>query len=484
MKNTGIVYHSTERTPTVLAELAGLLPPLSGEQLAALEADLGKPSFEGYMTELGLVREELRFHLKHLGRWARPRRVPTPLAHFPARSTVRPEPYGSVLILSPWNYPVQLSLMPLIGALAAGNCAVLKPSAYAPACSRALAELVARSLPTELAAVVEGGRAENQALLDLPFDYIFFTGSPSVGRVVMERAAARLTPVTLELGGKRPVIVAGDADLSLTARRILFGKLLNAGQTCVAPDYVLAQRDVLPEQIRLLQKELAEMLGEDPLSCPDYPRIVNAAHLRRLEGLLEGCEVLCGGQTGGGRMAPALVLPHSPAAPVMQVESFGPILPFLPFDTLEEAGNLPFTGGKRMVDVEKVRDIIDDIRLNMPAEIRQAKAIVQDRADIVESAKKEAEAIVTRAEDRARAMVAQEAIVKAAQQKATEILTSAQSQSREMRTTVTNYCENMLRHTEEQLAKSMTEVKTVRSTLRQSGKKATVRPAAQPQKPE
>lgn len=283
-----------------------------GALLAALEADLGKPSFEGYMTELGLVREELRFHLKHLGRWTRPRRVPTPLAHFPARSTVRPEPYGSVLILSP-------------------------PSAYAPACSRALAELVAQSLPPELAAVVEGGRAENQALLDLPFDYIFFTGSPSVGRVVMERAAARLTPVTLELGGKSPVIVAGDADLSLTARRILFGKLLNAGQTCVAPDYVLAQRDVLPELIRLLQKELAEMLGEDPLSCPDYPRIVNAAHLRRLEGLLEGCEVLCGGQTGGGRMAPALVLPHSPAAPVMQEEIFGPILPLLPFDTLEEA---------------------------------------------------------------------------------------------------------------------------------------------------
>lgn len=305
--------------------------------LSALEADLGKPPFEGYMTELGLVREELRFHLKHLARWARPRRVPTPLAHFPARSTVRPEPYGSVLILSPWNYPLQLSLMPLIGALSAGNCAVLKPSAYAPACSRALAELVSQCLPPELAAVVEGGRAENQALLDLPFDYIFFTGSPSVGRAVMERAAARLTPVTLELGGKSPVIVARDADLPLAARRILFGKLLNGGQTCVAPDYVLAQRDVLPELIRLLQAELAAKLGTDPLACPDYPRIVNAAHLRRLEGLLEGCQVLCGGQTGGGRMAPALVLPPSPDAPVMQEEIFGPILPLLPFDTLEDA---------------------------------------------------------------------------------------------------------------------------------------------------
>ena len=308
-----------------------------GALLAALEADLGKPSFEGYMTELGLVREELRFHLKHLGRWTRPRRVPTPLAHFPARSTVRPEPYGSVLILSPWNYPIQLSLMPLIGALSAGNCAVLKPSAYAPACSRALAELVARSLPPELAAVVEGECAENQALLDLPFDYIFFTGSPTVGRIVMERAAARLTPVTLELGGKSPVIVTKDADLALAARRILFGKLLNSGQTCVAPDYVLVQRDVLPELIRLLQAELTAQLGTDPLACPDYPRIVNAAHLRRLEGLLEGCQVLCGGQTGGGRMAPPRVHTPPPPPPGVPGVIIRPIHPREAFDTLEEA---------------------------------------------------------------------------------------------------------------------------------------------------
>ncbi len=313
------------------------LTDLEDTLISALETDLGKPPFEGYMTELGLVREELRFHLKHLARWARPQRVPTPLAHFPARSTVRPEPYGSVLILSPWNYPIQLSLMPLIGALSAGNCVVLKPSAYAPTCSRAPAELIGQYLPPEVADVVEGGRAENQALLDLPFDYIFFTGSPTVGRIVMERAAARLTPVTLELGGKSPVIVTKDADLALAARRILFGKLLNSGQTCVAPDYVLVQRDVLPELIRLLQAELTAQLGTDPLTCPDYPRIVNVTHLRRLEGLLEGCQVLCGGQTGGDRMAPALVLPPSPDAPVMQEEIFGPILPLLPFDTLEDA---------------------------------------------------------------------------------------------------------------------------------------------------
>lgn len=272
--------------------------------LAALEADLGKPPMEGYMTELGLVREELRFHLKHLARWARPLRVPTPLAHFPARSTVRPEPYGSVLILSPWNYPVQLSLMPLIGALSAGNCAVLKPSAYAPACSRALAELIGQCLPLELAAVVEGGRAENQVLLDLPFDYIFFTGSPSVGRFVMERAAARLTPVTLELGGKSPVIVVGDADLPLAAGGSSSESCSTRVRPAWPPTMFWPRGTCSRELIRLLQKELAGQLGEDPLSCPGYPRIVNAAHLRRLEGLLEGCQVLCGGQTGGGPDGP------------------------------------------------------------------------------------------------------------------------------------------------------------------------------------
>ena len=312
-----------------------------GALLAALEADLGKPSFEGYMTELGLVREELRFHLKHLGRWARPRRVPTPLAHFPARSTVRPEPYGSVLILSPWNYPVQLSLMPLIGALAAGNCAVLKPSAYAPACSRALAELVARSLPTELAAVVEGGRAENQALLDLPFDYIFFTGSPSVGRVVMERAAARLTPVTLELGGKSPVIVAGDADLSLTARRILFGKLLNAGQTCVAPDYVLADRRIKDELIARIRRWMAALYGTEPLDNRGYVRMVNRRHFDRVMGLIDPDKVVCGG-TGDPetlKIQPTILDGVSPDDPVMEEEIFGPLLPVLTFDRLQEAAD-------------------------------------------------------------------------------------------------------------------------------------------------
>lgn len=308
-----------------------------GALLAALRADLGKAAFEGYMTEVGLVKDELRFHLKHLDRWSQDRRVPTPLSHFPSRSWTHPEPYGVVLIMSPWNYPVQLALEPLIGALSAGNCAVVKPSAYAPATSHALAELVHAAVPPELAAVVEGGREENQSLLDQPFDYIFFTGSVAVGRYVMERAAQHLTPVTLELGGKSPCIVTPSADLKLAARRIIFGKLLNAGQTCVAPDYVLVHESVKSRLIPLLEQEIQHFLGDDPLQNPDYPRIINQKHFTRLTTLLQDGNILCGGQASGGRIAPALVDGVTGSSPVMQEEIFGPILPLLPYRSLEEA---------------------------------------------------------------------------------------------------------------------------------------------------
>ena len=307
------------------------------ELLSALHADLGKAPFEGYMTELGMVREELRFHLKHLDRWARDKRVPTPLSQFPARSIRHPEPYGVVLVMAPWNYPIQLSLEPLIGAISAGNCAVLKPSAYAPACSHALKELISACLPDNWVTVVEGGRAENQALLEQPFDYIFFTGSVAVGRHVMEMAARNLTPVTLELGGKSPVIVTADADLPLAARRIIFGKLLNAGQTCVAPDYLLVDRKVQEKLTELLQQEITHFLGQTPLDAPNYPKIINEKHLHRLEGLLTGGRVVCGGTVKDGRIAPTLMDNLESDAPVMQEEIFGPILPILPFDTLEEA---------------------------------------------------------------------------------------------------------------------------------------------------
>ena len=305
-----------------------------GALLAALREDLGKARFEGYMTEVGLVKDELRFHLKHLDRWAGERRVPTPLAQFPGRSRVRPEPYGVALIMAPWNYPVQLSLEPLVGALSAGNCAVLKPSAYAPASSRALAELIAKALPPELAAVVEGGREENEALLEQRFDYIFFTGSVRVGRYVMEKAARHLTPVTLELGGKSPCIVTPSAHLRTAARRIAFGKLLNAGQT---PDYLLVHESVKDRLVPLLREAFEKLAGRDPLSNPDYPRIVSQKHLERLTRLLEGERVLFGGQTEGLRIAPALLDCGDGNAPVMQEEIFGPILPLLTYRSLEQA---------------------------------------------------------------------------------------------------------------------------------------------------
>lgn len=320
-----------------LNDLLRQLTLREGALLSALRADLGKAAFEGYMTEVGLVKDELRFHLNHLDRWAKDQRVSTPLAQFPSRSWTRPEPYGVVLIMAPWNYPVQLSLEPLIGAISAGNCAVVKPSAYAPATSRALAELIAAALPPELAAVVEGGREENQSLLEQPFDYIFFTGSVAVGRYVMEKAAQHLTPVTLELGGKSPCIVTPSANLELAARRIIFGKLLNAGQTCVAPDYVLVHESVKDRLVHLLEREIKRALGDDPLHNPDYPRIINQKHIARLTALLQDGNVLTGGQVEDGRISPTVMDGVTSDSPVMQEEIFGPILPLLPYRRLEEA---------------------------------------------------------------------------------------------------------------------------------------------------
>ena len=332
------------RRKQALRDLLREIEAREDELLAALQTDLGKAPFEGYMTEIGLVREEIRYHLKHLDHWARDKRVPTPLSQFPARSIRHPEPYGVVLIMAPWNYPIQLSLEPLIGAISAGNCAVLKPSAYAPACSHALKELISACLPDNWVTVVEGGRAENQALLEQPFDYIFFTGSVAVGKQVMEKASRHLTPVTLELGGKSPVIVDETADLPLTARRLAFGKLLNAGQTCVAPDYCLVHRSVRSQLVAELKKQWARMLGPDPLANDHLVRIINRKHYDRLRGLLEGEEILCGGTwrddpaSDSGWIAPTLVADTLQAtSKPMGEEIFGPILPILPYDSLDQA---------------------------------------------------------------------------------------------------------------------------------------------------
>ena len=307
--------------------------------LKALQQDLGKAPFEGYMSEIGMVREELHWHRRHLKKMMRPRRVSTPLAQFPSRSFRSPHPRGLVLVMAPWNYPVQLSLSPLVGAVAAGNCVVLKPSNDAPHTAQAMANLLRQCFDPGQVAVVLGGRAENQALLDLPFDHIFFTGGETVGRLVLEKAARHLTPVTLELGGKSPCIVAKDADLSLAARRIVFGKFLNAGQTCVAPDYLLVDRSVMQPLLDCLEQQIRQAFGEDPLRCPEYPRIVNDKHFERLRGLLEHGTIRMGGRWDAQqrRIEPTMLVDVRPDDPVMQQEIFGPLLPVLPYDTVEQA---------------------------------------------------------------------------------------------------------------------------------------------------
>ncbi len=312
--------------------------------LAALKADLHKSAHESYMCELGLNLDELGYLIRKTPQWARPQRRPTPLVQYVSKSYELPEPYGVVLVMSPWNYPYLLSLDPLFGAVAAGNCVVLKPSAYSPNCSRAMAELIAAVFPPGWVTVIEGGREQNAALLEQKFDHIFFTGSVAVGKYVMEMAAKTLTPVTLELGGKSPVIVDRTANIPLTAKRLAWGKLLNAGQTCVAPDYVLVDSRVKDRLVEELKKQFRRMLGDDPASNPNFVRIVNAKHFGRLQGLLEGETLLCGGGARpdpdgeSGWIAPTLVEDTLRAeSKPMQEEIFGPILPIIPYERLNQA---------------------------------------------------------------------------------------------------------------------------------------------------
>lgn len=305
---------------------------------AALREDLGKSETEAYMTEIGMTLGELDYMIRHVRRLSRPGRVKTPLAQFPASSRRIPEPYGRVLIMSPWNYPFMLTLEPLVDALAAGNTAVVKPSAYAPATSAVIRELLESVFPPEWVAVAEGGRTVNQALLDQPWDYIFFTGGITVGRLVLEKAAPHLTPVTLELGGKSPCIVDRTADLALAARRIVFGKFLNAGQTCVAPDYLLVQESVKDELISRIRAEILRQFGNDPLANPDYGKIINRKHFERLTGLMKSGRAVIGGRTDGtSRIEPTLLDEVTMDSAVMGEEIFGPLLPVLAFDTLQDA---------------------------------------------------------------------------------------------------------------------------------------------------
>ncbi|WP_018479159.1 aldehyde dehydrogenase [Pontibacter roseus] len=309
------------------------------ELLEAMHTDFRKPAFETYTTEIGFVEQELRLVLKNLHKWARPRRVRESLLNFPASSYIYSQPFGIALIIGPWNYPLQLVLNPLIGALAAGNCAIVKPSELTPATSAVITKLINTTFEPEYVAAVQGGVPATQHLLAQRFDYIFFTGSTQVGRIVMKAAAEHLTPVTLELGGKSPAIVAEDADLGLTARRIAWGKFMNAGQTCVAPDYLLVQEQVKDELLEQLRIAIQQFYGEVPENSPDFARIVNERHFNRLRSYLQDGLVRIGGQVNADTrfISPTVLDQVTWTHPVMQEEIFGPILPVLTYDTLDEA---------------------------------------------------------------------------------------------------------------------------------------------------
>ena len=306
---------------------------------AALKEDLGKSRMESYMCEIGLTLSELTWMQKYLRSLMRSKRVSTPAAQFAAKSFRSPSPYGTVLIMSPWNYPVLLTLDPLIDAIAAGNTAVVKPSAYAPCTFDVMKTLIEECFPAHYVAVVDGGRAENQALLQQRFDMIFFTGGKTVGREVLRHAAEYLTPVTLELGGKSPCIVDSTAKIRLAAKRIVFGKYLNCGQTCVAPDYILCDKRIRDELITAILAEIEKQFGKEPLKNPNYGKIINEKHFERILGLINGEKLVYGGQSEPEslRIAPTVLNNITWDDAVMGEEIFGPLLPILTFDTLDEA---------------------------------------------------------------------------------------------------------------------------------------------------
>ena len=324
-----------------LRAMRRMLAEGEGELMDALRHDLGKPAVEARLTDLSFVDAEIDVMLANLGRWARPERVAVPAVQQPGHATVVREPLGVALVISPWNYPVQLLLVPMAAAICAGNCVIGKPSEIAPRTSAAIARLAGRYLDGRAVAIVEGGVEETQALLAERFDTIFYTGNGRVGRIVMEAAAHHLTPVTLELGGKCPAIVDAEADVTVAARRIAWGKFLNAGQTCVAPDYVLAHRSVEDELVEALTRSLHDFYGEDPHRSEDYARIVNERHFDRLSGLLAATSgtAAAGGQTDRGDryIAPTVLTGVAPDDPVMEDEIFGPILPVLVVDDVDDA---------------------------------------------------------------------------------------------------------------------------------------------------
>ena len=304
---------------------------------AALTADLGKSDYEGFMCESGLVLTEISYLIKHTKKFAKKRTVKTPLAQFASHSYKQAVPYGNTLIMSPWNYPFLLTVEPLADAIAAGNTAIVKPSAYSPATGKIVEKIISECFPPEYVATVMGGRSENSALLDQKFDFIFFTGSGNVGREVLRHAAENLTPCVLELGGKSPCIVDKSANIKLAARRIVFGKYLNCGQTCVAPDYILCERSVKDEFITAVCAEIKKQFGEDPITNGNYGKIINEKHFTRLIGLIDRKKVVFGGSSNPEtlKIEPTVMDGVTENDAVMGEEIFGPIMPILTFDNFD-----------------------------------------------------------------------------------------------------------------------------------------------------
>lgn len=312
------------------------------EIMKALGSDLNKAPFEAYATEIGIVLEEINFMLKHMKHLLRTQKVRTPLTQFPSSSKIYKEPYGNVLIIAPWNYPFQLAIAPLIGAIACGNCAIIKPSDYSPATSSVIKKIIERTFSEEYIAVIEGGREVNQSLLDNKFDLIFFTGSTTVGKIVMEKASKHLTPVVLELGGKSPCIIDKTADIKMAGKRIAWGKGLNAGQTCVAPDFLLVHKDVKSDLINELKRNIAIFFGNDPEENTEFPKIISEKHYDRLNKLIETGDVIFGGKANKKTNQVGITLMDNVKwdDPIMQEEIFGPILPILVYEDLDEVVRL------------------------------------------------------------------------------------------------------------------------------------------------
>lgn len=337
-------YYQTGATKSLdyrisqLEQLKALLKENEQELIDAVYADFKKPAFETFGTEIGLVISEISYAIKHLEEWIKPTKVPTSLVNFPSQNYILKEPFGSVLIIAPWNYPIQLSLLPLVGALAAGNTAIIKPSELTPNTSELIEKLIGDYFEPNSVIVFNGGVETSSELLDLPFDYIFFTGSTRVGKIIMKKAAERLTPVTLELGGKSPCIVDETADIEISAKRIVWGKFVNAGQTCVAPDYLLVKESIKPALIKALKEALVSLYGEDIEQSPDYPRIVSKNHFDRLARFLNDGNLAFGGQTDSetNYISPTVLDEITWEDSIMQDEIFGPILPILTYSDLDD----------------------------------------------------------------------------------------------------------------------------------------------------